>query len=366
MYNVTRVLSKMFSRVGWKQPTQAEYAILTEPNTLTLSGRYFQDTYSAVTIQNIKDLQQDPDISDADFNLALEDLQKSAILDTLSAVFNSIETVDTVQTFDREDNIADSVIVNTGEFVGYKIDIASSQDFATALSSVALYFNADATFELKCFVDNKAQAIWTKEVAAIGNELTVIDVSDLVLSYMSDKTRSRTFYIGYFQEDIGAAQAIDEVVLTWNFGCLWRSQTFESTPLDTKFEIPIYPTSKTYGLNLQFTSSRDMTNRIVANVPLFDQAVSLQMACKVLEMILSSSRSNATERITQELLGDIFRELNQEIATTDKPYAPGLKARYAGEIIKLHKSFYGQPRIETHSLPYAVYADRDNGGGFSY
>lgn len=361
MYDNQRVLPKLFSRVGWRQPTQAEYAILTEPNTTTRSGRYFQDVYAPVTIQNIKDLQQDADISDSDFNLMLEAMQKAAILDMLSAVFNDREVVDTVQTFDRETDIADSLIENTGKFVGYRIDIAKTDQFATQLSQVGLYFNEDVTFELKCFIDNSAQAIWTKQVEAVGNEITIVDIDDLVLSYMSNKARSTTFYIGYFQDGLGTAQAYDEQVSRYNCGCLWRAQTFVGTPSEARFAIPVDYSPETFGLNLQFTSYKDFTNQIIANVRLFDEAISLQVAVKTLELILSSTRSNATERITKEMLGDIYRELNAEGPTAEKPYMPGIKSRYFGEIKKLQKSFLGQARIETYSLPYAVYEDHKIG-----
>lgn len=359
MYNVERVLNSLFSRVGWRQPTQPEYAILTEPNITTKSGRYFQDTHAAVSIQNIKDCQLDADISDSDFNLMLEDLQKGVILEMLSAIFTTREVVDTIQTYDREPDIADTLIANQNKFVGYRIDIGKSSDFVVALTQVGLYFNADATFELKCFVDNKLQPIWTKEVTAIGGEVTIVDVSDLVLSYMSDKTRSRTFYIGYFQQDLGYAQAWDEEVNVYNCGQLWRADTFESEPTvdGVKFQTPVTYSSLNYGLNLQFTSYRDYTNLIVANTPLFDTAIGLQMAAKVLELILTSTRSNSVQRMTNEMLGDIYRDLNTEGPTEQKPYAPGIKARFLGEILKLQKSFFGVPKIESHSLPYAVYQD---------
>lgn len=357
MYNNTRVLNSLFTRVGWRQPTQSEYAILAEPNTTTKSGRYFQDVYAPISIQNIKDLQEDADISDADFNEMLVNLQKAAILDMLSAVFNNREVVGTVQTYDREPDLVDSLVENRGKFVGWRIDIAKSADFVTALTQVALYFNADVTFELHCFVDNKQQPIWTKSVTATGNEVTIVDIDDLVLSYMDNKSRSTTFYIGYFQDELGVVQAYDEEVEVYNYGCLWQAQTFESAPAGPRFAIPVDYTAEVYGLNLQFTEYKDFTNQILANPSLFDTAISLQMAIKVMDMILSSTRSNLTERLTKEMLGDIYRELNSTGPTPEKPYAPGIKARYFGEISKLQKSFLGFPKIETFGLPYAVYQD---------
>lgn len=366
MYNVTRVLDKLLGRVGWKQPTQTEYAIITEPNTLSKSGRYFQDVHAAVSIKNIFELQEDENLEAPGFNSLLEDLQNAAILETLTAVFSSREVVDTIQTFDKIDNVTDSLLTNTGKFVGFKVYIGATNGFATALTSVSLYFDKDITFELKCFVDNKHTPIWTKLVEATGGETTIIDVEDLVLSYMSGTSNTTVFYIGYFQEDLGLAKAFTESILRYNYGCLWSAQPFEAVEAAGKFIIPITPTGYSYGLNLKFTSYADSTNDIIANAALLDEAVGLQMACKVLELILSSTRSNSVERITKEMLGDIYKSLNQDRSTAAEPYAPGLKARYDGEIKKLHRSFFGVPKIETHSLPYAVYAEQNIGTGRSY
>ena len=367
MYNVERVQAALFGRVGWRQPTQTEYAILTEPNILSKSKRYFQSSYAPVTIENIKDTMQDSDISDADFNLALEDMQKGAILRTLSEVFNSMETVDTVQVFDRQRDIAATLIENADRFVGYRIQIAPKTDYATALNRVALYFDTDCSIELKCFVDNKAQAIWTKPMTAIGGETTFIDIDDLVLSYMSDMSNTTIFYIGYFQEDlitttddvVTEAKAYNEPISWWKYGCLWYAESFEADKSGVKFITPVRGfTSKTYGLNLEFTSYKDHTNRICAQPQLFDEAVSLQVAVNVCEQILSSTRSNGVERITKEQLGDIYRQLNQVRPTEERPYGPGLSARYTAELDKLRKTFFGQEPIESHTTPYDVYAAR--------
>lgn len=359
MYNPSRVIDALFGRVGWRQPTQPEYAILTEPNTLTKSGRYFQNSHWAVTIENIKATQPDADISDADFNLLLEEIQTSSILRTMTDIFDSPEVVDCVQTYDREDNEPDiRFIANTGKFVGWKITLAKTPEYVAALSSIALYFDTDVEFELKCFVENKKDAIWTKVVKAIGGEETIVPIDDLVLSYLGNQTRTTAFYIGYFQDDLGEAKAFNEYVRNYWSGCLWRAEAFSANVANNKPVLPIHQfTSDTYGMNLQFTSYKDHTNVIVAQPQIFDEAVSLQVACNVLEMILSTNRSNGIERLSGEKMAEIYRSLNQQQFTEESPVGPGLKARYETEINKIRKSFFGFPKIETHSLPYAVYQD---------
>jgi len=360
MYDVSRILPVLSTRVGWKQPTQSGYAILDTDNLRSDSGRYFQNVHAAVTIENIKETQPDKSISQGDFNTFLEDIKKAAILKTLSAVITCPEIVETVMAFDREPNIADEIQLREPPllFCGYRIRIGANPDFATALTSVALYFNAASTITLKCYVDNQAQPIWEKNIEVLENKNTIVPIDDLILSYMGAFGSARDFYIGYFQDDQGSTQAYNERVRTWNYGCMWWLQSVTSICPGARNPTPVVGSAYTHGLNLQLTTYQDFTNRIIANKALFDEAISLQVACDVLELILSSNRSNDIQRMTQEQLGDLYRSLNQEMPTKEAPYGPGLKARYQREIEKIHKALLGQPRIESHSLPYAVYEGR--------
>lgn len=345
----------MVGRLGWRQPTQPAYAILTEPNTLSKSGRYFEDYHAAVTIQNVKECIPNASISADDFNTVLIERQKAAILKTLNAVFTTPDILESLQTFERENDTVDKLIENKGKFVGWKIEIAPSVEYATALSSVALYFNQACTFNLYCFVDTKRTPIWQKAVSPEADELTIVDVDDLVLSFMSEKTRTRTFYIGYFQDDLGTAQAYDEDVLQYFNGCLWHAEEVNITPENGGISKNYNADSLTYGLNLQFTSYRDWTTLILASPQQFDEAVGLQHAADIVELLLNNPRSGTTQRLAAEQLGDLYTSLNQAVATDERPYSPGLKARWEKEIKKLQKAFFGQPKIQSHSLPYVVY-----------
>lgn len=355
MYQANRILTSLLGRVGWKQPTQTEYAVLTESNTISKSGRYFQDIHAAVSVKSIKEAQEDPDISDPQFNEFLLGMQRGAILKTLSAVFNQDEAVESGPVYERESNVATTFQENSGKFVGYVVEVAENTDYTVALSQIMLLFDKDTSFELKCFTDLSEQAIWTMAIEGRANETTIIDVDDLFLAWMGKYGATNTFYIGYHQADIGEARAINEPVSEWMAGYLWRADAFYATANETKFDLPHTENSLTNGLNLVFTSYKDFTTRILLNKSAFDEAVSLQVACDVLELVLSSTRSNAEQRISQQQLADLFLALNQEQPTGDKPYTPGLKVRYAREIEKLHKAFYGNPKIETHRLPYVVY-----------
>lgn len=358
MYQVPTVLTALSGRVGWRQPTQADAVVLTDANKESKSGRYFQDEHAAVLVENIYDAQADRNISDADFNTFLANLSKAAITKTMDAVFHSMEVVDSMKLYEPECNIVNQPIPNVaGQFVGFQIQVGPVPDYTTIVDNVALYFDSEKTFNLYCFVDRNPEPIWTKSVTTVANKEVLVPIGDLSLGYLGSVNRVSTYYIGYFQSDLEATKAINTGVLYNLRGCLWQVEPFTTAKVGNAIQFPIQGSGFTYGLNFQLTSHRDHTTRIVMNAPLFDNAVSLQMACSVIELLLSNTRSNITERITKEQMGELYLQLNQEQGTVDRPFGPGLKAKYQREIEKLHKSFFGQPKIETHSLPYEVYSN---------
>lgn len=354
MYNALKVKEALFGRVGWKQPTQPDYAIVSDNNQVSKSGRFFQDTYGAVSVQNVKDLMLDPDCSEAAFNDKLEALQVSAIHKTMSAIFTGSEVVDSGMTMLPIEGEAATAITNGSNFVGTKIVISRTHKYAMAIKRVFLYFDSTVTFTLGCYTDDKKTAIWEQEVTTVAGDVTAVDLDDLVLNYLADNVLASTFYIGYFQTDLGAAKAYSQPVESIGAGYTWRASFVSGAIEGDKFKTPTEIGSPS-GLSFEVVTCLDHTSAIKANASLFDEAVSLQVACDVVELILTSTRSNATERISKELLADMFISLNQEQSTEDRPYGPGLKARYQREVQKLIKSFFGKPKIETSSLPYDVY-----------
>lgn len=73
------------TRINWRDTG----GYLTAENSTTVSGRYFQDEHSAVTLENIRACQPKVDIQDGDFNTYLTQLRQSVILQVLSDVFGS-------------------------------------------------------------------------------------------------------------------------------------------------------------------------------------------------------------------------------------------------------------------------------------
>ena len=88
-------------------------------------------------------------------------------------------------------------------------------------------------------------------------------------------------------------------------------------------------------------------DEINANITMFDQVILLRMVIIVSEIIITSSRSNKTQRFSDEFINklhfDIIGSSNVRFAVTNRnyKYSMGITSRYGAEIFEL-KRFFGQ------------------------
>jgi len=92
--NDIKILLK--NRVGFRKPIDASFEALDSDNTQTDSGLIFQDAYSIITIENIKDSQPIIEIQDTKFNEYLKILRESNVLEMLNDVFQGESVIDEI------------------------------------------------------------------------------------------------------------------------------------------------------------------------------------------------------------------------------------------------------------------------------
>lgn len=358
-FNLPAILARLLGRIGWRQSTIAKYAVLDSDNQTSESGIYFNDLHALASIPNIKDCQADPDIADADFNAYMQSLQRSAIMRCLNSVFQDCDDLENVLLFERNTRI-EQAQENTGLFVGYEIRVAQSFDIAVQIDSVRLYFDQDVTFPLYLFKEGKRTAIWSTSVSATAFEATVVDISDLVLNYISAETKGATFYFGYYQDDLGAARAIREQVESWNKTLCFSAGAVTAPLKGGNIDFSNrYITNLPYGLNLEMSSFRDHTQLIIKKANVFDNAIGLQMVYNVLEQILYSTRSNEKERILKEGFGNagLMLELKGAVPVSEVSKTLGLQAKIESEYGRLRQTFFPKPKGQTYNLGYAYTED---------
>jgi len=332
--------------VGWQQPTTSGYDVLTGNNLVSLSGMYFTDYHKAVTIKNIKETIEDANISDVDFNAHLERLQKAAINRVLNGVFNRDQIIENLQLYTRRDLKDSTLVTNENKFVGIHLNLANDSSFALRLNSMSLLFNEAKTFNMYCFHSAKG-LIWTKSVTVVANQETIVNVSDLIMSITELTYKAGEFLIGYMQDDLDTCKAIEYDPIELNKAMMFGHRGFEAVATsNVTYDVEtLVHNYQNYGINLELTSVRDFTQVICRNAQSFDEAVGLQVAIDVIESIINSTRSNATERLTKDFLAQLYNDLSLDTQTDNMPYSAGLKNRLKRELNRLNKTFFPTDKV---------------------
>jgi hypothetical protein len=231
------------------------------------------------------------------------------------------------------------LIPNTSKAVGWSFEVVEDFGIAAKVENVILSFNEDVTFTIYAYLDGAKTPFWEKEVTAVANERTIVELDDLYLSYGEKKHNK--FFICYFQDDLGSAKAIQDSSIEFEDTNCFEAEPFISVITDGELDqTQVSETNVPYGLNMEVSIFRDHTQQILRKVNLFDEAIGLQMAVNAIEQIAMSTRSNKTERITKEAADKLFSELNQAFPTEEYPFFPGLKSQLSKEVKRLNQAFF--------------------------
>lgn len=353
-FNYNRVMNAMLQRIGFKQPTEAAYAIVNSSNLTANSGRYYDDFHALVSAKNIREVQPDANISDVNFNAHLESLKRAAIMRSLNGVLNVTEQISRTLLYEREENQQTEYVTNDNKFVGFEIKTPPDDSFAVQIESATLLFDSNVTFNLYLFKDGKKSPLIVREVTAIAYEQTVVNFSDIILGHIGQATKGTRFYFGYFQADLGSARAIDEEYESWHTQrCFSAIGMYSNQTTGYDFDRSnVYRTYDNFGINLEISTFRDHTNAVVKKAHLFDELQGLQMAYSVLESIIYSTNRNQTQSILTDQItkAGLQLELQGAIAAPDSPQVEGLSKRIKRELERVRKEFYPKAKAQSVSL----------------
>jgi hypothetical protein len=277
-FDTSVVLPALKGRIGWQSETG--------------QVRNFESFHALCTEQNLKDVRTDT----GDFTAYKDGLQTSLVQRVLSSVFNRPEYIEQVLLHNRIETSPTESVSNSGKFVGIRFRVAPDFAISTQVKSLSLLFDGAATFNVYLYKVGTPAPIKTQSVTTTADTPVNVDLTDWIMSY--GKERATTFYVGYFQDDLGSVKAIREQVYMNDFKC-FSAYYFETAKTGTA-RIDQSQTSFTsvpYGLTAEVHSFRDYTQKIVRMPYLFDEAIGLSMVYFLLEQIVSTTRSNATERI---------------------------------------------------------------------
>lgn len=336
-FNYDQVIASLKDRVGFRQPTGSGAPTLTTAVTTSQSGRFFQDFHALATVENIKACMELPGATDAQLIIHLANLRDAAILRTLNGVFTAPQVIDQPRLIYRREGINDVLETKSGRFVGYRIRVSDTPDAAVQIDSLQLYFNGVATFNVYLFKDGDPTAVWEQEVTTVADALTDIALDGKVLN-------RGLYYLGYFEDDLGIAQAYRQQVCEDEDGRYFDADPMvaKATGATTFNRNEISETEQPIGLNLEISSFKDYTTAIKRKAAAFDELIGLVLTYNVIENILYSARSNATERFLKDQVMKVGIQLDLTGAApvTDSPQIMGLRQRIDREMQRVKRSFY--------------------------
>lgn len=332
-FDLDTVLPALVERVGWRSEGLV---------------RSFESFHSLCTESNLKDVQPTDAIADDAFEIFKVDIKKDVIQRCLSSVFNQPEYLEQVLLHNRISGQQRQIIENNDLFCGIRFRIAPDFGISTVIKTVTLLFDSNVILHLYLYEDGNPEPIADLEVDAVANKPTVYDIADLILNYANSGTT--VFYLGYYQNDIGAAKAIREQV-SWTNTKVFSANSFSMPRTEINDFNPSYGYD-VFGLTAEVHAFKDYTLKIARSAHLFDEVIGLSMVYSILEMIVSTTRSNARERILKGAYEaiELKHYLYGAIPAQGVSKITGLNEVIAEKFKQVREVFYPVPKAQTVSL----------------
>ena len=303
-------------------------SIVSDANLVTSSGLTFQDASALATIENIHECQNNPNITDAQFNTMLTNMYNDCVLSVCNKVcFGKPQLKHSYNLYPYEKSFNDT-ITPASRFVCHRIEAFNGIDLMNQISWIELSFDTEKTFNIYLYNSNLKTAIQTKSVTTSAGESKIYNLN---WNLSDDATyKGGVFYLGYFEDDLDGAKAYKK---DWEKANLRRcNKSFDVHPCEVEYSGTVLNvesvdySEETWGMNLGINVFYDYTQLLILNKERFATAIQLQMHEKVLNLIKFSTRSNRTERILKdvdlELFGNpeykiegVTTKLNKEIET---------------------------------------------------
>lgn len=353
-FDESLVIPALTKRKGWTQPTSPNFKPVLAGDVITNeSGLPYNRDHMACSPVTLLAVQEDAGISSNDFNAYLSGLQASVIMDALNGIFMMPQIIEPPKTiFSKNFRTQYKPIQNTSDFCGWQIDVAEG-DYAVKIDAVALIMSGECSVTLYLYNDMIAAPLWQQVIVVPAAESQfIVNVDNLILHYSDDTHKTGTFFLGYYQDEIAEqnVQALDVYLDSFNGFNMLGYQNFQanSNYAQKTFVRSMYETNyRTFGLNLEISSYHDFTNTVIRLAPQFDRLLGMCMTAKCITEVMTSTRSNSNQVISQEQLNILFRTLEGSIQNPNTrtefavniPYRTGLKNKIEREMWRMTQTF---------------------------
>lgn len=349
MINKEKISDELYGLVGLRQPFNPDYAILDADNLESRSNYYANDNPLA-KIELAFDSADYSSISNADFNILLKRTQQTAIVDICNQVFDKVDFISRNFLYKNPMNKKNVEILPSG-FVGYEIEQCQNLPHAAfEIKRVLLNFKGTGSIKLLLFNSYSDTPIKTQTIN-ITSSNQLVDLNWVVNN--TDDNLGGKYFIGYLTDGL-TVEPYERNYENANIKSSYKNIEVESVYVlnhntETLFDLDAYENSAlTFGLNFDISEYYDYTDFIITNQNLFARAINIAYTIAIIQIYISSIRSNKNERLGQE---NIYKALVEIDGIEDQPGSVkkvGLKTNLFAEIksirqeiSKLQKGFFG-------------------------
>jgi hypothetical protein len=353
MFDKQKITDALKGLVGFRQPTNPDYAVIDSTNLESRSGYYFDDN-PYVKVEYLKDNTDYKDISDADFNTLLQEYQESAIASVCGQVFDKPSYIDRNLFYRFAQNKQETDTLPEG-FIGYRIRVEDKKNLAFELKRVFLDFDLDGgsgeTIDLVLY--NTAIADPIESIS-----ITLTDPhQEVELNWVVNNTDGYykgEFYLGYVYTNSTQYDPYKRNYNASNVLSCYTHLFIEEIKVvnhttNVLFDLDdVDGLSESTGLNFDLTVFDDYTDMIINNERLFSRAVFYQGAINMLSNYTASLRSNRNQRQSEENVIRIIQEIEgQDVdgsvkITGLRPQLFGQLHKIRKEIERLKKGYFGE------------------------
>lgn len=302
MFDVTKIQAGLSGLVGIRQPADPEYARLDANIILSRSGFYLDDVSNFKVAFQI-DTMDYKDMTDAQLNAEINNIQKAAIVSVCQNVFGNKSYIDRNYIYTRANTRTNLETTLQNGFVGYKITPSPTKDVAFKITNVKIELDGVGVVKLVLFNSGLNTPIFEQEVIIASN--SQIEALNWAINNTENDYKGE-YYFGYiydgtftpYKRDYDASDVMNDLS-ELDVEKVYVLGANDATIFDLNGVVEL---SENTGLNPDITVHDDYTDLILQNDHLFAKAVQLQWAILTMQRYVSTTRSNNIERMSKEVI----------------------------------------------------------------
>lgn len=334
MYNRNKI-NNLVGLVGFRNPADPDYQKVDTTNQGATSYRYFTDS-PYCKIEYILECQEYIDITKKDFNTLLTNIQKKALMDVLDMIFNDGDLLERELIYPYTTNNVEQESLVDG-FVGFRI--YKDANVAFQINRVLTNFATTGTFTMVLLHSNQNEPLFSQEVTITNTGFQEITLDSEWIVDNTDNFEGR-YFLGYIKSDSTPIPYKREYhnsdLIAYFNNMFFETIYVEGHTTNTIFDLDdIDNMSLNTGLNPDISVFDDYTDTILRNKNIIAPAVQMAGQIEMINIVVSSGRTNPVERITKNMINNLLFELegNPELNIY------GLKTKFQNEIKRIRESF---------------------------